>query len=276
MNVGRDAAHARGQMAQLYDAVAAGYRDHRRADPRIAAAITAALGDAVTVINVGAGAGSYEPQDREVVAVEPSALMIAQRPYGSAPAVQGTAMALPFGNDAFDAAMAILTIHHWPDRARGLNEMKRVARGTCVVLTWEPPEQSFWLTADYLPHFFDADRVLFPPWFRRDRTVTEVRPVLVPGDCTDGFLCAYWRRPDAYLDPAKRDAISTFSRVGNFEAGLAQLRSDLDDGTWHRLHGNLLDLEDLDLGYRLVSLRNESLAIGPGPRGRLFHRSEST
>src|SRR5260370_1269755 len=145
--------------------------------------------------------------------------MIAQRAKDSAPALRASAMALPFRDDSFDAAMAILTLHHWPDRERGLAEMKRVARRRCVILTWEPPETDFWLTADYLPHFLEADRKLFPPWFRGGPESALVRtvPIPVPGDCSDGFLCAYWRRPEAYLDPNIRGAISTFARVGDFE-----------------------------------------------------------
>src|SRR5258705_3334911 len=203
-------------MLQLYDEIGRNYAQYRKADPRIAAEIIAALGDAQSVLNLGAGAGSYEPRDRRVIAVEPSARMIAQRAKDSAPVLRTSAMALPFRDDAFDAAMAILTLHHWPDRERGLDEMKRVAR-RCVILTWEPPETDFWLTADYLPHFLKADRRLLPPWFRTGREPIEVSPVLVPGDCTDGILCAYWRRPEAYLDPNIRGAISTFARGGDFE-----------------------------------------------------------
>jgi SAM-dependent methyltransferase len=177
--------------------------------------------------------------------------MIAQRPKDSAPVLRASAMALPFRDDAFDAAMAILTLHHWPDRERGLAEMKRVARGRRVILTWEPPETDFWLTADYLPHFLESDRNLLP-WFHGGPEPIEVRPIPVPADCTDGFLCAYWRRPEAYLDPDIRSAISSFARVGDFERGLARLRDDLADGTWHRRHGHVLAETELDLGYRLV------------------------
>ncbi len=239
-------------MHQLYDVIGTHYARHRKADPRIAAAIIAALGDAESVLNLGAGAGSYEPRDRQVIAVEPSATMIAQRPKGNAPVLRASAMALPFRDGAFDSAMAILTLHHWPDRHRGLAEMKRVTRRRCVILTWEPPKTGFWLTADYLPHFLESDRRLFPPWFHDGFDPVDVRTVPVPADCTDGFLCAYWRKPEAYLDPNIRSAISTFARVGDFEQGLARLREDLADGTWHRRHGHVLAETELDLGYRLV------------------------
>jgi SAM-dependent methyltransferase len=242
-------------MPQLYDRIGVRYRPHRQPDERIAAQILSALGDARTVLNVGAGAGSYEPSGREVVAVEPSRTMIDQRPQDSASVVQGCAMQLPFRNNSFDASMAILTIHHWPDRADGVTEMKRVTRGSCVILTWEPPQTEFWLTSDYLPHFLEWDRVIFPPWFRDDPDTIDVRPIVVPHDCKDGFLCAYWRRPEAYLDPDVRGAISTFARVGDYQAGLARLRSDLADGSWHRKYGHLLRETRMDLGYRLVTLR---------------------
>ena len=238
-------------MGGLYDKIGANYSHYRQADQRISAMIGAALGDAGTVLNVGAGAGSYEPKDRAVVAVEPSRTMIAQR-RSRAPVVQASAMMLPFGDAVFEASMAILTLHHWPDRERGLAEMKRVTRGPCVILTWERPPDPFWLTADYLPHFLAADLEIFPPWFRA--AAKDVQVVPVAGDCTDGFLCAYWRRPRAYLDAGKRNAISTFSRVGNFEAGLERLRRDLDDGTWQRKYGHLLNETERDLGYRLVTI----------------------
>jgi SAM-dependent methyltransferase len=244
-------------MLQLYDQIGATYRTYRQPDPHIAAAIIEVLGDAKTVLNVGAGAGSYEPRDRDVTALEPSKTMIDQRPMKSAPVVQASAMNLPFRDNTFDAAMAILTIHHWPNRELGLAEMKRVTRGRCVILTWEPPATRFWLTTDYLPHFLEADRTLFVPWFEADPDAIDIRPVLVPHDCKDGFLCAYWRRPEAYLNPDIREGISTFARVGNYESGLARLNRDLADGTWHRRNGHLLGEVSLDLGYRLITLQRQ-------------------
>src|SRR5262245_20676868 len=167
-------------MRRLYDKIGENYSRYRRPDPRIAAMIATALGDAGAVLNIGAGAGSYEPSDREVIAVEPSPVMIAQRPCGNAPVVRASAMALPFRDGAFEAAMAILTVHHWPDRERGVAEMKRVTRGACVILTWERPPDPFWLTADYLPHFLEADLKIFPPWFRE--TAKDVQVVPIAGD----------------------------------------------------------------------------------------------
>jgi SAM-dependent methyltransferase len=241
-------------MSQLYDTIGVGYRALRRPDPRIAAAIGAALGPAASVVNVGAGAGSYEPADRAVVAVEPSREMIRQRPAGAAPVIQASATALPFRAASFDAALAVLTVHHWPDRARGLVELRRVARDRVVILTWAPDAAGFWLVEDYFPTLVAVDRRIFPSEaeLRSALGPVELRPLPIPHDCLDGFLGAYWRRPHAYLDPAVRGAISTFSKIGDVEPGLARLRSDLDDGTWARRHGGLLERAELDLGYRLV------------------------
>jgi SAM-dependent methyltransferase len=239
---------------QLYDAIGIGYGNYRRPDPRLADAIRSALGDAASVVNVGAGAGSYEPRDRLVVAVEPSPAMIRQRPAGSAPVVQASATHLPFRDAAFAAALAVLTVHHWPDRVRGLTELARVAQRRVVIVTWDPETFGFWLTEDYFPAMIEIDRHIGPPLdeFRRVVGPLEVHPLPIPHDCADGFLGAYWRRPDAYLDPGVRGAISTFSKISDLEAGLARLRGDLRDGTWARRYGHLLARSELDLGYRLV------------------------
>jgi len=240
-------------MAELYDAIGRGYGVHRRPDPRIAAAIVDALGPAGRLVNVGAGAGSYEPRDRPVVAVEPSREMIRQRRPGSAPVVQASATALPFGDSAFGAALAVLTVHHWPDRARGLAELARVARRV-VILTWDPASSGFWLVDDYFPELAIIDGPIFPTLDELQRRLgpIDVRPMLVPHDCADGFLGAYWRRPHAYLDAGARGAISTFSKLGAIDEGLARLERDLDGGTWARRHGHLLSRTELDLGYRLI------------------------
>jgi SAM-dependent methyltransferase len=240
-------------VAQLYDEIGRGYRAYRRPDPRVAAAITRALGQARTVVNVGAGAGSYEPADRRVIAVEPSAAMIAQRPSG-VPVVQASATHLPFPDGAFEAALAVLTVHHWPDRAGGLGEMARVAAQRVVLLTWDPATSGFWLADEYFPEIWTIDRPIFPTLadIRRVLGAIDVETLAVPHDCTDGFVGAYWRRPEAYLDPGVRGAMSTFTKLRDPEPGLARLRADLADGTWRRRHGDLLERADLDLGYRLV------------------------
>jgi SAM-dependent methyltransferase len=241
-------------MAHLYDAIGLGYEYYRRPDRRIATAVLDALGDAATVVNVGSGTGSYEPADRSVVAVEPSLAMIRQRPAGSAPVVQASAMHLPFRHAAFAAALALLTVHHWADRVRGLAELARVVQHRVVILTWDPATSGFWLVEDYFPAIAEIDRQILPPMEELRQTLgnIEVRPLPVPYDCTDGFLGAYWRRPHAYLDLGVRGAISTFAKIGNGESGLTHLCADLADGTWEHRYGHLLRRSELDLGYRLV------------------------
>lgn len=241
-------------MAQLYDEIGVGYSDHRRPDARFAAPIHAALGDAASVVNVGAGTGSYEPGHCKVVAIEPSTAMIRQRIAGSAPAVRATAAALPFRDGAFDAALAVLTLHHWKHRTRGLTELARVARERVVILTFDPQVTGFWLVDDYFPRILEVDRSIVPTLaeFRQALGDIEVREIPVPHDCSDGFLGAYWRRPERYLEAGVRGAISTFGRIGDVEPGLQRLRRDLRDGRWHERHGALLERDELDLGYRLL------------------------
>lgn len=240
-------------MTALYDTIGRNYATLRRPDPRIAASIHRALGDAERVLNVGAGAGSYEPTDRPVVAVEPSAEMIRQRPAHAAPVVQASAEAMPFEDAAFDASMAILTVHHWQDREAGLHEMRRVTRGRIVLLTVDPAVQTFWLN-DYVPELSRTSRARMPSaqeleaWLGPTRT--EVVPI--PHDCTDGFLCAYWRRPSAYLDADVRAAISVFAELGDVAAPLARLAQDLESGDWAGRYRHLLQEEQQDFGYRIV------------------------
>jgi len=247
-------------MSTVYDTIGRGYATRRRPDPRIAAAIRQALGDARSVVNVGAGAGSYEPADRSVIAVEPSREMIGQRPPGAAPALQATAEALPFRDGAFDAALAVLTLHHWHDRGAGLAELLRVARRRVVIVNWDPVgRDEFWLTREYIPALVELDAVLFPTAAELAAALGPLRvmPVPVPHDCIDGFLGAYWRRPEAYLDAGVRGAMSTFGRLGPDAAhsvaqGLARLAEDLASGRWEARFGHLRALRELDLGYRLL------------------------
>lgn len=240
-------------MAALYDTIGINYADLRRPDPSIERAIHSALGDAASIVNVGAGSGSYEPPDRSVCAVELSMTMIAQRPAGAAPVVQATAMALPFGADSFDAAMAILTLHHWPDKKRGLEELRRVSRGRVVILTWDPTCSDYWL-ADYFPEMLEADSASFPMIHEYEQVLgpTEVIDVPVPHDCTDGFMCAYWRRPEAYLDQRVRAATSIFSKLRDATPGLQQLDQDLKSGAWRSRYGDVLARSEMSFGYRLV------------------------
>ncbi len=241
----------------VYDRIGSGYAATRRPDPRIAAAIAGALGDARTVVNVGAGAGAYEPDDRSVVAVEPSRTMIAQRPPLAAPCVQGIAEQLPFRDGGLDASLAVLTIHHWADQAAGLRELRRVACRRVVLLTWVPDGFSdFWLTTEYLPEIIELDRPRFPPVAALAGSLCASRaiPVPVPHDCQDGFLGAFWRRPEAYLDPDVRNGISAFAQIEPEAArrGLARLADDLQSGRWEARHGALRGRDSLDVGYRLV------------------------
>jgi SAM-dependent methyltransferase len=212
------------------------------------------------VLNVGAGAGSYEPAERDVLAVEPSVEMIRQRPPGSAPAVQGSAEALPFEDGRFDVAMAVFSDHHWADRPAGLREMRRVARRV-VILNADPAlTEAFWLTRDYLPGFGGLIPAPYrqPGYWKRELGdhlgAVEERPVPVPHDCLDGFYQAYWRRPHAYLEQRVREGISVFHRLAKDEvaAAVERLRRDLEDGRWGERNADLLDEPDLDLGLRLV------------------------
>jgi len=239
-----------------YDVIGRSYTATRATDPRIAAAIWDGLGDARTVVNVGAGTGNYEPPDREVTAVEPSAVMIAQRPPGAAPVVQATAEALPFDDGAFDAAMAVLTLHHWADWRAGFEELRRVARRV-VVLSWDPSFAGrLWISADYFPELIDEDVALFPSLADQAGALRALRvsAVPIPHDCRDGFYGAHWRRPEAYLDPVVRAGISTLAKRDpvELEGGLARLADDIRSGAWAERHADLLELDELDLGYRLL------------------------
>ena len=241
-------------MTAHYDEIGTRYATGRRTDPRIASAILDALGSAASVVNVGAGTGSYEPTDRRVVAVEPSTVMLSQRRAGSAPAVRARAEALPFATAGVDAALAVLTVHHWSNALSGIRECVRIARERVVILTWDPASAGFWLVQEYFPEMLALDRVIFPPIDRltacfRD---ADVRVVPVPADCEDGFLGAFWRRPAAYLRPEVRDAISSFHRIADARPALARLDADLRSGAWDERHGALLAKPACDVGYRLV------------------------
>ncbi|HEX2823290.1 MAG TPA: class I SAM-dependent methyltransferase [Streptosporangiaceae bacterium] len=243
--------------AQLYDTIGATYTVTRRTDPRIAARIWAALGDARTVLNVGAGTGSYEPPGRDVIAVEPSAVMRAQRPAGAAPCVAAAAERLPFEDQSFDAAMAFATIHHWRNPIAGLREMRRVARRV-VVFTHDTSDtgwcRRFWFTRDYLPEVADL-LVGRPSLTEMARAIgARTEPVLIPWDCADGFFEAYWRRPEAYLDDDVRRGVSVWARVGPEaeQRALRSLRDDLASGRWAERNRELVALDAAELGLRLL------------------------
>jgi ubiquinone/menaquinone biosynthesis C-methylase UbiE len=243
-------------IGRRYDKIGVGYGANRTPDARWEMLIHAALGDARTILNVGAGTGSYEPRDRSVIALEPSQTMIDQRPPSAAPAVRGTAEGLPFRDNSFDAALAIFTVHHWPDPARGLAELQRVSRRQ-VVVTWDPElfAKRMWLVAEYLPEIYEHEAALATEdTVVRHLGSTQTQVLPVPFDCTDGVLGAYWRRPEAFLDPAVRLASSGIALLDQevVERAIAQLGEDLHRGTWHDRHQDLLDETELDLGYRLV------------------------
>jgi SAM-dependent methyltransferase len=243
-------------VAARYDDIGRTYTATRQTDARIAAHIWGALGDARTVDNVGAGTGNYEPPDRDVTAVEPSAVMIRQRAPGAALAVQAQAEALPFADASFDAAMAVLTLHHWDDWRAGCAELRRVARERVVVFSWDPSYvERMWLSAEYFPELAHGDVRTFPSLADQAAALdARVEVVPVPADCEDGFFSAFWRRPEAYLDPAVRAGMSVFARrpPAEFADGIARLRADLDSGAWTRRHADLLERDELDLGYRLL------------------------
>jgi SAM-dependent methyltransferase len=243
--------------ARLYDEIGGAYPATRRTEPRIAARIWDALGDARTVLNVGAGTGSYEPADRDVTAVEPSAVMRAHRPAGAPPCVAAAAESLPFPDQSFDAAMAVSTVHHWRDPVAGLREMRRVARRV-VVLTFDASQtvlrHQFWLTRDYLPEFAG----LFTGWPTLSGLASAIgaraEPVLIPWDCADGLFEAYWRRPEAYLDDRVRRAQSVWTRIGPQaeQRAVRSLRDDLASGRWTERNHDLLALDAAELGLRLL------------------------
>lgn len=242
-----------------YDRIGEAYSLTRREDPRFLARIHIALGDASTVVNVGAGAGSYEPRDRVVVAIEPSDVMAAQRPRELAPAIRADAKNLPLRDESVDAAMAVLTVHHWDeDQERGVREMRRVARDAVVILTYDPLiSGEMWLMADYLPEVAELDRRIFPSPERLAEWLggaTRVERVPIPDDTPDWMLGSFWAHPERVLDEQARNATSGFARMdaGVVERVVRALRNDLESGAWEERHGHLRALDTYDVGLRLL------------------------
>jgi SAM-dependent methyltransferase len=241
-------------MAELYDQIGTDYGKHRRRDPRIAVLIRRQLKGVSSLLNVGAGSGAYEPDDMPVVALEPSARMIGQR-WDRSNTIQGRAEAMPFRDDSFDAALAVLTIHHWKDKKKGFGECIRVARKRVVIMTWDPDSNGFWLVQQYFPEILEADRTNFP-------NMEEIKQVLgavtieslpIPADCPDGFLGAYWRRPGAYLQETVRAGISSFSHIPGTDPRFKRLARDIATGAWRQKNRSLFSTDMLDIGYRLVT-----------------------
>jgi SAM-dependent methyltransferase len=242
-------------IGQLYETIGTTYTTTRRTEPRIAARIWAALGDARTVVNVGAGTGSYEPSDRDVTAVEPSAVMRAQRPAGAARCVPGVAGSLPFADQSFDAAMTVLSDQHWPDVLAGYQEMRRVARRVVIFQFDTSRAGNYWLTRDYLPECAQLREAGQPTLTERASVIGgRMEPVPVPWDCCDGFFYSFWRRPEAYLDEHVRRGSSVWHRVGRVveERAVRNLRADLEAGRWSDRNQDLLGLDEVDLGGRLL------------------------
>ncbi|MEU7782853.1 class I SAM-dependent methyltransferase [Amycolatopsis sp. NPDC049159] len=238
-----------------YDEIGVGYALGRRTDPRWLTPVLDALGAARSVLDVGSGTGSYEPPSRHVVAVEPSAEMIRQRPDGAAPVVRAVAEALPFGSSSFDAALAVLTVHHWPDWRRGLDELRRVAPRQVVLAYDTALHNDFWLVREYVPEVAALERSRPSAAQIADHLgASSVLPLPVPWDFTDGVFPAHWRRPEAYLDPAVRRACSALAQTSPeaVSRGIDRLRADLESGRWHADHAELLALPEWDAGFRLI------------------------
>lgn len=247
-------------MSKAYDTIGRTYASTRQPDPRIDAQIQDAIGEAASVLNVGAGTGSYEPKSeaaRSVVALEPSLTMIRQRHISAASAVCGVSEVLPFADDSFDVVMALLTVHHWTDQPKGLAELRRVARKRVVIFTFDADlSADFWLIRDYLPSNAEIDQRIFPNirFYAETFPDLSVHPVLVPADCQEGFLCAYWKRPEAYLEGRVQAGISSFAALPaeQVSQGLAALEADLESGRWSQRNSELADRSEMDYGYRLI------------------------
>ncbi len=248
-------------MKAKYDDIGINYAQKRKSDPRIAAQILDRLKDAKSILNIGAGAGSYEPKNVNLIALEPSMEMINQRPPNSHPVVQGVVESLPFPDHSFSHALTILSIHHWQNRELAFSEINRVATERFVAVSWNPEAEPFWLTRDYFPEIIELDRTIFPnnKEFENYFDDIEISPLLIPEDCTDGFLAAYWKRPEAYLDVMVRNSISSFSNLNNISETLAKLESDIESKRWYDTNQSILTQSALDAGYIIISGKTRTL-----------------
>jgi len=242
-------------MKAEYDDIGAGYSVTRCTDPKIAKQLYTRLEDASRIVNIGAGSGSYEPENVDLVAVEPSAEMISQRPAGSYRVEQAYAEALPFADASFSHALTVLSMHHWVDRPQAFAEINRVATDRFVAITWDPAADPFWLTRDYFPEIYQLDLEIFPGLDELNEYFDDIEmaPLLIPSDCEDGMLAAFWQRPEAYLEGYVRQSMSSFARLDNLESGLNKLRNDLASGRWQALNQDIIGGSELDVGYRLIS-----------------------
>ena len=244
-------------MDAIYDDIGNNYFITRCTDPKIAQQLYYELHGATRIVNIGAGTGSYEPENIELVAVEPSSVMISQRKVGSHRVERAFAEKLPFEDRSFSHAMTVLSMHHWQNRARAFHEIDRVATEKFVAITWDPKSEPFWLTRDYFPEIYEMDKSIFPDLEELNEYFDEVtiRPLQIPNDCRDGFLAAFWKRPEAYLSSKVRQAMSPFSRIKNLSEGLQKLEDDLASGVWGRNNQALLGSSYLDVVYRVISAK---------------------
>ncbi len=244
-------------MTPIYDHIGVNYSVNRGTDPEIARQLYAKLLGATRIVNIGAGAGSYEPEDASLVAVEPSAEMISQRKLGAHPVTRAFAEKLPFESDSFSHAMTVLSMHHWENRPSAFHEIERVATEKFVAITWDPKAEPFWLTRDYFPEIHETDTHTFPELDELCEYFDEikVRPLRVPSNCEDGFLAAFWKRPKAYLSAEVRQSMSTFSKIHSLSEGLRRLADDLESGAWVKANRAILEAPSLDVGYRIVTAK---------------------
>ncbi|MEM7112132.1 MAG: class I SAM-dependent methyltransferase [Chloroflexota bacterium] len=241
-------------MNAIYDRIGVNYSVTRCTDPHVAKQLYAELQGATRIINIGAGTGSYEPENVDLVAVEPSAEMIGQRAANAYPVEQASAESLPFDNNSFSHAMSVLSMHHWVDRPRAFSEINRVATEKFVTITWDPDSEPFWLTRDYFPEIYEMDRAIFPKltMFQDYFDEVEIRPLQIPANCEDGFFAAFWRRPEAYLLSEVQQATSALAKLDNLMVGMQKLEADLASGAWAKRNQDMLALDAFDAGYRLL------------------------
>ena len=244
-------------MDAIYDEIGINYSVTRCTDPEIAKQLYSELDAAIRIVNIGAGTGSYEPENMQLVAVEPSAEMISQRKTGSYPVEKAFAEKLPFENSSFSHAMTVLSMHHWENRPLAFSEINRVATEKFVAITWDPESEPFWLTRDYFPEIYEMDKRIFPGLEELNDHFNEVQvnSLKIPGDCKDGLFAAFWKRPEAYLSSRVRQSTSPFSKVKNLSEGLHRLEEDLASGLWAKNNHAILDSSSLDVGYRVISAR---------------------
>ncbi|MCR9249115.1 MAG: methyltransferase domain-containing protein [bacterium] len=242
-------------MKPIYDKIGINYSSQRQTDPRLAAQLHKELEGATKILNIGAGTGSYEPKNMDLIALEPSQEMINQRKPGSHPVVQGFADNLLFEKDSFSHTMTVLSMHHWQNRAKAFEEINRVTTDKFVAISWNSDINPFWLTRDYFTEIFEIDQDIFPDLEELHNHFDNVKitPLMIPEDCIDGFLAAYWKRPEAYLSEHVRNSISSFSKITRLDEGLQKLQKDLDSGEWQKKNSDLLDKTELDVGYQLIT-----------------------